>query len=272
MNAITILQAIILGGVQGATEFLPVSSSGHLVLVADVLNIPSTFTSETLLNFGTILVILIFFRKQILKVATDLLGKVLSLSEKSDVILKLLVGVAPAVLIGLIFGDFIERELHGPLTVTIMLLTVGILMIFIKPKSTKGENLNTNVVQEVTFKQALVMGIVQPLALISGTSRSGITILAGIMTGMRVEVAATFSFLIGLPVIIGATLKLSISSEGRDFMANNFGQFIAGNTASFAVGLVAVYILMDVVKKRGLKPFGIYRIALALAVTQFVLL
>jgi undecaprenyl-diphosphatase len=272
MNAITVLQAIILGGVQGATEFLPVSSSGHLVLVADVLNIPSTFTSETLLNFGTILVIFIFFRKQIWKVVSDLFGRVLSLNQKRDVLIKLFVGVAPAVLIGIVFGDFIERNLHGPLTVTIMLLTVGALMIFVKPKSNKVESLNTNVVQEVSFKQALIVGLVQPFALISGTSRSGITILAGIMTGMKVETAAAFSFLIGLPVILGATLKLSVSSEGRDFVANNFSQFVAGNLASFLIGLGAVYLLMDVVKKRGLRPFGMYRVVLGLAVIAFVLL
>lgn len=272
MNAITVLQAIILGGVQGATEFLPVSSSGHLVLVADVLNIPSTFTSETLLNFGTILVILIFFRKQIWKVVSDLFGKVLNLNQKRDVLLKLFVGVTPAVLIGIVFGDLIERNLHGPLTVTIMLLIVGALMIFVKPKQNPREALNTNVVQEVSFKQALIVGLVQPFALISGTSRSGITILAGIMTGMKVETAAAFSFLIGLPVILGATLKLSVSSEGRDLVANNFSQFVAGNLASFLIGLGAVYLLMDVVKKRGLRPFGVYRVVLGLAVIAFVLL
>ncbi|HRV76199.1 MAG: undecaprenyl-diphosphate phosphatase [Candidatus Nomurabacteria bacterium] len=272
MNAITVLQAIILGGVQGATEFLPVSSSGHLVLVADFLNIPSTFTSETLLNFGTILVILIFFRKQIWKIISDLFDKALSLNQKRDVLLKLFVGVAPAVIIGIVFGDFIERNLHGPITVTIMLLTVGMLMVFTKSNHVTRENLNTNIVQEVSFKQALIVGLVQPFALISGTSRSGITILVGIMTGMKVEVAAAFSFLIGLPVILGATLKLSVSSEGRDFVANHFSQFVAGNLASFLIGLGAVYLLMDVVKKRGLRPFGAYRVMLGLAVIVFVLL
>jgi undecaprenyl-diphosphatase len=272
MNAITILQAIILGGVQGAAEFLPVSSSGHLVLVADVLDIPSTFAAETLLNFGTILVIAIFFRRQIWKVVVDLFGKLLSLRDKVDVIAKLAVGVIPAVLVGLIFGDFIEENLHGPLTVTLMLILVGLPMILIKPKHLTVEKLNTNIVQQISYRQAIIVGLVHPLALISGTSRSGVTILAGMISGMKIEVAAAYSFLIGLPVILGATLKLSVSEEGRDFVANNFSAFVAGNVASFLIGLAAVYLLMDVVKKKGLKPFGIYRVILAIAVGVFVLL
>jgi undecaprenyl-diphosphatase len=272
MNAITILQAIILGGVQGAAEFLPVSSSGHLVLVADALDIPSTFAAETLLNFGTILVITIFFRKQIWKVILDLFGKLLSLRDKADVVAKLAIGVIPAVLVGLVFGEFIEENLHGPLTVTIMLVLIGLPMIFVKPSHLTAENLNTNIVQQISYKQALIVGLVHPLALISGTSRSGVTILAGMISGMKIEVAAAYSFLIGLPVILGATLKLSASEEGRDFVSNNLPGFIAGNVASFLVGLGAVYLLMDVVKKKGLKPFGIYRIILAVAVGVFVLL
>lgn len=272
MNAITVLQAIILGGVQGAAEFLPVSSSGHLVLVADVLDIPSTFAAETLLNFGTILVIAIFFRKQIWKVVADVLGRALSLKDKGEVVAKLALGVFPAVLVGLIFGDFIEENLHGPVTVAIMLVVVGLPMIFVKPKHSSEVDLNTNIVQQVSYKQALIVGLVHSLALISGTSRSGVTILAGMISGMKIEVAAAYSFLIGLPVILGATLKLSLSSEGRDFISNNMSSFVAGNVASFLIGLGAVYLLMDVVKKRGLKPFGIYRVVLALAVTLFVLL
>jgi undecaprenyl-diphosphatase len=276
---ISIWQAVILGIVQGATEFLPVSSSGHILLAAKVLDIPTNLTAETLLNIGTIAVIAIFFRRQIWSVTQDLFGKTLNLIQKKEIVLKLTIGVVPAILVGIVFGDFIEKNLHGPATVALMLAVVGVAMMLIKEKRSiyskekvARESLNTNLVQEVSFKQAAIVGLVQPLALISGTSRSGVTILAGMWVGLKIETAATFSFLIGLPVILGATLKFMVSSEGLDFIKSNFGAVLFGNLASFVVGFGAVYLLMDVVKKRGLKPFGIYRIILAIAVALFILL
>lgn len=272
MNPISILQSVILGGVQGATEFLPVSSSGHLLLAARAFNIPANFAAETLLNFGTMAVIVIFFWKQIWAVIRDILTKGLELSEKRDIIAKLLIGIMPAVAVGVLLGDFIEAHLHGTGTVVIMLIAIGIPMILVKPKKLTQKGLNTNVVQEISYKQALTIGLVQPLALISGTSRSGVTILAGLMTGLSVEAAAAYSFLIGLPVTLGATLKFMVSDSGKDFLQNNFGAFVAGNVASFMIGLAAVYLLMGLVKRKGLRPFGQYRIVLAIAVTLFILL
>ncbi len=276
---ISIWQAIILGIVQGATEFLPVSSSGHIILAAKVLNMPTNLAAETLLNIGTIAVIAIFFRKQIWSVVQDIFSKTLNLIQKREIILKLAVGVAPAVLVGIVFGDFIEKNLHGPTTVALMLALVGTAMVLINERQSgygkekmARKSLNTNIIQEVSFKQAVIVGLVQPLALVSGTSRSGVTILAGMWAGLKIETAATFSFLIGLPVILGATLKFTVSSEGLDFIKSNFGAVLFGNLASFVVGFGAVYLLMDVVKKRGLKPFGIYRIILAIAVALFILL
>lgn len=272
MQPITILQALILGGVQGATEFLPVSSSGHLIVAADALNIPANFAAETLLNFGTMAVILIFFWRNIWAVVRDIFSKSISLVEKRDVIAKLAIGVSPAVIVGMLFGDFIEAHLHGTSTVVVMLVAVAIPMILLKPKRLTEKKLNTNVVQEISYSQALAVGLIQPLALISGTSRSGVTILAGLATGLSVEAAASFSFLIGLPVTLGATLKFMFSDAGQLFLKNNFDAFVAGNLASFIIGLGAVYLLMDVVKRKGLRPFGVYRIVLAIAVTLFVLL
>jgi undecaprenyl-diphosphatase len=191
------------------------------------------------------------------------------------VVLKLVIGILPAVLVGLVAEGFIEAHLHGTNTVLVMLILIGVPMILVKPKkkfkTDRKEKLNTNIVQDISYKQALTIGLVQPFALISGTSRSGITILAGLLTGLSVETAAAYSFLIGLPVTLGATLKFMVSDSGKAFIRNNFGTFVAGNLASFFICLVAVYLLMDIVKKRGLKPFGIYRVVLAVAVALFVL-
>ncbi len=275
MSQITILQSVILGGVQGATEFLPVSSSGHLLIASKLMNIPTNLTAETLLNFGTIAVILIFFWKQIWGVIRDILTKGLSIAQKKDVLLKLAVGTLPTILVGLVAGDFIEAHLHGTNTVVVMLILIGIPMILFKPKKkfkvNQNEKLNTNIVQEISYKQALAIGLVQPFALISGTSRSGITILAGLITGLSVEAAAAYSFLIGLPVTLGATLKFMVSDAGRAFMQNNFLVFMVGNIVSFLVGLIAIYLLLGIVKKKGLRPFGIYRVILAIAVILFIL-
>jgi undecaprenyl-diphosphatase len=277
---ISILQAIILGAVQGATEFLPVSSSGHLVLVAKILDIPTNLAAETLLNFGTIFVIAIYFWPQIWKVCKDILGisSKLKFAEKKEMLIKLMIGILPAVIIGFLFENIIEEYLHSTGTVVFMLATIGVAMIFVKPKKSfglgsklKGAK-SQNILNSVSYKQAAVVGLAQPLALISGSSRSGVTILAGIWSGLSVEVAASFSFLIGLPIILAATLKFLVSSEGLDFLKNNMSSFIAGNVASFIIGAVAVKVLMDVVKKKGLVPFGIYRVILAVAVLLFVII
>ena len=110
---ISIWQAVILGIVQGATEFLPVSSSGHILLAAKVLDIPTNLTAETLLNIGTIAVIAIFFRRQIWSVTQDLFGKTLNLIQKKEIVLKLTIGVVPAILVGIVFGDFIEKNANA---------------------------------------------------------------------------------------------------------------------------------------------------------------
>ncbi len=298
---ITILQAIILGAIQGATEFLPVSSSGHLVLGAKILDIPTNLAAETLLNIGTILVIAIYFWPQIKRVIIDLLSlksgksganksdnkKVelispahLTLQQKTEVILKLSIGIIPAVLAGLIFGDFIETHLHSVNTVVVMLSLIGLAMIVTKyPKEygrdnlqSKGSKKSDNVILDISYRQALMVGALQPVALVSGSSRSGVTMLAGIWAGMSIEQAASYSFLVGLPIIMAATFKFAVSSEGVNFITQNPEALIAGNVASFAVGLIAVKTLMHVVKKEGLKPFGIYRLILAALVLFFVIL
>lgn len=268
---LTILQAVILGAIQGATEFLPVSSSGHLVLGAKILDIPTNLAAETLLNIGTILVIAVYFWPQIKSAVSDVLGPGLKLKERLESTAKLAIGVMPAVLVGILFGDFIEKNLHSVGAVVIMLITIGIAMIFTKPKFGRTPKQTKDVLKNISYRQAAIVGLAQPIALISGSSRSGITILAGLWSGLDIKTSAAYSFLIGLPVIAGATLKFMVSSEGRDFLSSNAPAFIAGNIASFAVGFVAVGLLMKVVTKHGLKPFGTYRIILAILVILFVI-
>lgn len=248
---LSLLEAIILGLVQGATEFLPISSTGHLVLVDKVLGFDSSFEFDVLLNIGTILALIIYYRKTIFDLISNCKSnlKIFSL---------IVVATIPAVIIGFIWSDLIENKLQSAWVVVFMLIFIGLLMIW-SPTKSKGKS-----VDKLSVVESAKIGLAQALALIPGTSRSGITILAGQSQGLNSIESARFSFLMAIPVISGATLKVALSGDGRSFIASNPTQLLFGNLASFLAGLLAVNFLIDILGKKGLKPFGWYRICLGI--------
>lgn len=255
----SLFEAIILGAVQGFTEFLPISSTGHLVLAERFLGLSGNFTFDVLLNFGTLLALVIFFRKRIGKVLKQIL-----INRDYKYLGLLLIAVLPTALVGFLLSDIIDDLGKHIYIVVLALAIVGALMIYF---GQQREKVRIEDDKYASFTDAIFIGIAQVVALIPGVSRSGSTILMALNRGFSVQAAADFSFMMAIPTILGASFHQLLSSEGRQFISNHFGMFLAGNVTSFVCGAVAIKILLDLLHKRGLRPFGWYRIGLAAVLT-----
>jgi len=253
----SIINAFILGLVQGITEFLLISSSGHLVITSHLLGIGNAFTFDVLLNFGTLIALIVFYRKRI----WSIIQKVLS-GQEGLLVVKVIIATIPAVLIGLLFNDQIELIYGTVWVVIIMLVLVGVPMILFGKANKNADD--REVERSVGWKTAISTGVVQALALIPGVSRSGITILAGLRSNLSAARAAEFSFLLAIPIIAGSSFQVLFSNGGIDFIQHNMLAFAVGNIVSFASGILAISFLIRLISKRGLKDFGWYRIVLAI--------
>lgn len=252
------LDSIILGLIQGLTEFIPVSSTGHLVIVSQLFNIEEAFTFDVLLNFGTLIALLVYYRQKIWSLLAGIFK-----AKDWLLISRLVIATIPAALVGVIFTKQITAMNDILWLVIIMLIAIGVLMIIFGQE--KAVNLaDRKSDQKISFMTSIKVGLAQALALIPGTSRSGITILAGLRSGLSAKKAAEFSFLLAIPIILGACLNTLLSSDGLDFVSHNLGAVLVGNLVSFGAGLLAVHCLISLVSKRGLKDFGWYRLGLAL--------
>lgn len=262
----SIIEAIILGIIQGLTEFIPISSSGHLVIAQYFMSGASSHLFLEWINVGTVLALIIYFRQRI----WDIIRQVVS---GRDYIMarNIIIAMVPAGLVGYLAADFIESQafFSSPSTVLIMLVVVGALLISVDrlPKLSRIQDQN-----ELPPKRALTIGLVQILALIPGTSRSGSTIIAGRMMGLSASRAAEFSFLVSIPIMLGVIAKLLLKSSDRAYLWQNFEPLLWGNIAALVSGLLAVGFLMRYLEKHSLAVFGWYRIGLAVVLLGFLLL
>ena len=265
-------QAVILGLIQGLTEFLPVSSSGHLVLVPYLFNwVPQDISFDVALHFGTALAVLLFFYKDWLlmffSAKDDLLEKKIFnlglLRHGTKQLLTILVVSVPVGLAGVLFEKDIEEFFRNPASVAIMLIAVSFVMLFAESVYKKSKHTH-----EISFLNALLISASQILALIPGTSRSGITISTGLFRGVDRDSVAKFSFLLATPIILGATLiKLPA-------LLNNIGDLFylaIGVVTSFISGFLAIGFLIKYLKRNNLNLFIIYRIILGIFILTIVL-
>ncbi len=257
------LEIIILGIIQGLTEFIPISSSGHLVIAQTFFSGASDHLFLEFINVGTLLALLVFFRKKILTIIKDIF-----VHKKYKLAVNILITAIPAGIIGYVLADFISATpfFGSVFVVMVTLATVGIVMVILErlPKASavgSGEALSP--------LRALVIGLAQVFALIPGVSRSGSTIIAGRLAGLNPAAAAEYSFLASLPIMVGVTLKILVSD--RDYLMANMTPLIIGNIAAFLAGIFAIGFLMKYLSKHSLALFGWYRIGLA-AVLALVLL
>jgi undecaprenyl-diphosphatase len=261
----SIIEAIILGLIQGLTEFIPISSSGHLVIAQYFMNGASQHLFLEWINVGTVLALIIFFRVRIWQAIHDIfVGRDFRLARN------VIVAMLPAGLVGFFMADFIETNpfFSSVWTVVVTLILVGILLIVLErlPKlSAVRDSANLPV------PRALTIGLVQVLALIPGTSRSGSTIIAGRLMGLKAAQAAEFSFLVSIPIMLGVILKLLVKESDRLYLTDNAAALIVGNLAALISGLLAVGFLMRYLEKRSLAVFGWYRIVLALVLVVVLL-
>lgn len=261
----SLLIALILGLIQGITEFLPVSSSGHVLIFSRIFNSPSSFEFDVLVSFGTLLAVLIYYRTRFIEIISDVFKR-----KDLNLTLKLIVATIPAVIVGFVFKDIIELYLHGTITAIVMLLSIGILMVW-SSRWRSNEKLAVNKdLHKITYFQAATIGLAQCVALISGSSRSGVTMLAALKQGFSTKTAAEWSFLMSVPVILGASLRVLLSDEGMRFISEQTGVFVVANIVSFISGMAAIHILLKILAQKGLYWFGWYRIILAVVLIVLV--
>ncbi len=254
-----LMWAALLGALQGLTEWLPISSSGHLVIVQRLISYESVLF-DAMVHGGTLLAVLVAFREDVLALIRGLASLPLallpgrSLGPEGRLALFTLVGTLPIVLVGLLLTDAIEGMFSDTKVVGIGLLVTGAFLLATK-RSKESRKLD--------LRTSLLMGLAQALAVVPGISRSGSTISAGMISGLRRDEAVTFSFLLSIPAIAGAlTLELIRSPLGEVAAPVN----LVGFLSSFAVGLVAIRILIAVVRRRELHLFSYYCFALGVAV------
>ncbi len=254
--AMTILDGLILGILQGLTEFIPVSSSGHLVLGQHFLGLQTSPTFDILVNLGTFLALVVYFWRRILGIMQRII-------QQRDIRLarNLIISAIPVGVIGFLFADFFEQAfIQQPLTVAIMLALIGIVMVVIDKLPKLSE---LAVEDQLSPARSALIGLAQVVALIPGTSRSGATMVAGRLLGLSYRQAAEYSFLLSIPVMAGVLLKGFLGHAGREFITANFGVWVVSNLAAFACGLFAVSFMLRFLAKGNFKIFGYYRLALA---------
>lgn len=249
----TFFQALLLGLIQGLTEFLPVSSSGHLAITQHFLpgfKQPGLLF-DVLLHFGTMLAVAIYFRRELVRLALAWFRPGAEAQTDRRILTLLLLASLPTAVIGLSFKDFFEQSFDNLPLIAAMLVVTGTLLFlserFRKPGRTE---------EALTFSDALVVGIVQGLAIIPGISRSGSTIAALLLKGVDGETAARFSFLLALPAVAGATLLQLRHLE--QLPGTEALPYLAGTVTAFVVGLAAIHMLMLVVKRKRLTFFAVY--------------
>ena len=252
-----ILETVVLGLTQGLTEFIPVSSSGHLVVVQEVFSGASDHLFLEFVNIGTLLALLVYFRKRITAIFSDVFIK-----KNYKLARNIIITSVPAGVVGYILADFIANSwfFGSVLTVTITLAVVGIIMIVLE-KIPKASQVKSG--EELTPLRALAVGAAQMLALIPGVSRSGSTIIAGRLMGLNSAQAAEYSFLASLPIMIGVTLKVFIKESDRLYFIDHLPMLLLSNAVAFVSGILAVGFLMKYLAKHNLAVFGWYRVGLA---------
>lgn len=277
-----ILKSIILGIVEGITEWLPISSTGHLILADEFikLNMSAEFKEmfNVVIQLGAILAVVVIFFKKLWPFTADKSkgycyikkGEGYFKKDVMDMWFKVIVAMLPAALIGIPFDDIFEKYFHNYAVVSATLIIYGVLFILIE-KRNKTLAPKYNSIADISYKTALYIGLFQALSLIPGTSRSGSTILGAIILGVSRVAAAEFSFYMAVPVMFGASL-IKLLKFGFGFTSAELVILAVGMVTAFIVSVVIIKFLMDYIRKHDFSVFGWYRIALGIVVLGYFLL
>lgn len=269
---IEILKSILYGIVEGITEWLPISSTGHMILLEEIMpmNVSKSFWSMFLvvIQLGAILAVVVLYWNKIFPFRKNKEGKYTSVKSIWILWSKILVATIPAAIIGLALDDWIDAHLYNGFVVAVMLILVGVAFIYIENRN-KDMRPSVNSLSALSYKDALIIGLFQVVAaVLPGTSRSGATIVGGLMIGVSRAVAAEFTFFLAIPVMFGASL-LKLVKFGFAFSVLEFFILVIGMVVAFFVSIFVIRFLMSYIKKHDFKVFGWYRIVLGAFVLIF---
>ncbi|MBO5664904.1 MAG: undecaprenyl-diphosphate phosphatase [Bacteroidaceae bacterium] len=277
MSDISIFETIIIAIVEGLTEFLPVSSTGHMIITQNVLGVESTEFVKAftfIIQFGAILSVVVLYWKRFFRLnhtpAPEDATPLKKFLHKYDFYWKLFVAFIPAAVLGLLFSDAIDAMLEKVEVVAVTLILGGVFMLFCDRIFNKGSEKT-----ELTEKRAFWIGMFQCISMIPGVSRSMATIVGGMAQKLTRKAAAEFSFFLAVPTMFAATLfkmlKLFMEPEGMEILTNNMGTLIIGNIVAFIVAMLAIKFFISFVTKYGFKAFGWYRIVVGGAILIMLL-
>ena len=268
---IEMLKVILLGIVEGITEWLPISSTGHMILVDEFikLNVPKDFMEMFLvvIQLGAILAVCVIYFHKLNPFSPKKSAK--EKRETVDIWGKVIVGCLPAAVIGLAFNDKIDALFYNAPTVAFTLILYGILFIIVENYN-KHREPQVGELSDLTYKIAVIIGCFQVLSVIPGTSRSGSTIIGGILAGTSRTLAAEFTFFLAIPVMFGASL-LKLVKFGFHYTGMEVAILVVGMLVAFIVSIIAIKFLLGYIKKNDFKAFGVYRIVLGIVVAAYFL-
>ena len=257
-----VIKVIILGIVEGITEWLPVSSTGHLILVGDILkpDLSDAFMEmfNVVIQLGAIMAVVVLYFHKLNPFSPRKTQKQKMLTWQMWI--KVLIASVPAGIVGVLFNDYLDAVFYKPLPVAVMLIVYGVLFIVVENRN-KHQRPKVTKISELSVQMLLWIGVFQMLALIPGTSRSGATIVGALMIGISRSTAAEFTFFLAIPAMFGASL-LKLVNFGLSFTAKEAGMLALGCLVSFGLSVVAIKFLMGYIKQHDLKIFGYYRISL----------
>ena len=270
---IEIIKAIILGIVEGITEWLPISSTGHMILVDEFLklNVTPEFKEMFLvvIQFGAILAVIVIFWSKLFP-----FGFKNGFEIKKDIFsmwFKVIAACLPSAVVGLLLDDIIDELFYNYVSVAIALIVFGVLFIVVENYN-KGRTAKINSIDDITYKTALIIGLFQLIAAVfPGTSRSGATILGALLIGVSRTTAAEFTFFLAVPTMLGASL-LKLVKFGLNFTADEMTLLLTGMVVAFTVSMFTIKFLMGYIKKHDFKVFGWYRIVLGIIVLAYFML
>ncbi len=272
MEIIEIIKAIIFGVVEGITEWLPISSTGHMIFLDEFVKLKASKDFKEMflvvIQLGAIMAVVLLYFHKLNPFSSKKTGQ-----EKKNTLLtwlKVIIGVIPAAIIGFLFDDWLDVHFYNYITVSITLIVYGIAFIIVENRN-KNKMLEINDFSKLSNKTAFSIGLFQVLSLIPGTSRSGATILGGILLGASRPVAAEFSFFMSIPIMFGASF-LKLVKFGFDFTGTEFAVLLTGMVIAFVVSVFAIKFLMRYIRNNDFKMFGWYRIALGVLVLSYFLL
>ncbi len=265
----SIIKVLILSLVEGLTEFIPISSTGHMIIVERFINLSSNKefveSFQIIIQLGAILSVVVYFWNKIWP-----FGRNKTKEETMNTInmwIKIVVAFLPAAILGFLFDDVVEEHFFNPTTVSIALILYGIILILLENKKNISHKINN--ISELSYKTTIGVGLFQCLAMIPGTSRSAATIIGGVLLGLSRVLATEFSFFLAIPTMLGAT-TLKIIKSGTNMSGSEWFLILLGFVLSFVFAYMVIKVFLDYIKKHDFKIFGYYRIILGIIVLILV--